>query len=391
MVRRQREVLERFPLDVAGRNALADAMARSTSTAVATGVMDSMPTFISEPVRTGFVVNQTLLGLTVFGPAAAAMIAEPAASSAAYLAVAGGTFFYAAGLTQSTPVSRAQNHLATHSAVRGAIAANLALYALAGDAIEGQAAAAAILVGGILGDVVGFQLAKPMTDAEAHGTSHGSTVTALTTYGVMGALGAYNDSTSDVTPRIASAIILGAGAAGYPLGLRFVRTSPYRVTAGDVGAMFTAELLGLGAAATLIPDSASIQLGFGLLTAGYVGGAILGDRLLVRKFDHTESDARLLGLGTTAGALMGIALPVAGRATSGRVYLGMATVGGIFGAMATENFIKPARARGRDEAGRRTGSSTGRMKNVDVSFSPQGAVMAGSGIKGHHSLLSLRF
>ena len=74
-----------------------------------------------------------------------------------------------------------------------------------------------------------------------------------------------------------------------------------------------------------------------------------------------------------------------------RFYVGMATAGGILGAMATENFIKPDRARGRSEAERRNGASTRRVGTVDVSFSRHGAIMAGSGIKGHHPLISLTF
>jgi hypothetical protein len=385
VVRRQREVLERFPIDAVERAALAGAIARSTSLAVSAGTMDTMPTVISEPVRGQFVVTQTALGLWLFAPAAAGIVADPAGSTAAYLAVAGGTFFWAASLTQSTPVSRAQNHLAAHSALRGAIAANLALFTLAGDDVDGQAVSAAILLGGIAGDVVGFQLAKPMTDAEAHGTSHGSTVVALTTAGLLGATGAYRDA-SEGQARLATAAILAAGVAGYPLGLRYVRTAPYRVTAGDVSAMFTAELLGVGVAASLMPeDDNSDLLGFGLLTAGYVGGAIVGDRLLVRKFDHTESEARLLALGTAAGATMGIILPTLADA-DWRVFTIAGTAGGILGAMLTESLIKPARAGG---ATRRTGSA--RFRNLDVSFSPQGAIMASSGMRGNHSLLSLTF
>ena len=387
VVRRQREELERFPLDAAARERLAGAIALSIAASPGAGTRDSLPTYISEPVRGQFVLNQTLLGLTVFGPAAATIVQDPIGSSAAYLLVAGVSFFYSAALTQSTPVSRAQNHLATHSAFRGALAGNLAMYTLFGDDADEQAHAGAILVGGILGDVVGFRLAKPMTDAEAHGTAHGSTVTALLTTGLLGTAGAFRDEGS---ARAATAGILVAGAAGYPLGLRYVRTAPYRVTAGDVGAMFTSELLGLAAATTVIPDDPSGATVFGLLTAGYAAGAILGDRLLVRPFDHTETDARLLGVGTAAGALMGLAVPLLAQADDARLWAAAGTIGGVLGAIATESFIKPARARGTNDSMQRTGSLRlpGR---VDLQFSPQAAIFAGSGIRGNHSVVSLTF
>ena len=271
--------------------------------------------------------------------------------------------------------------------MRGAIAGDLLLYALAGDRSGGNANGTAILVGGLLGDIVGFELAKPMTDAEAHGTSHGSTVTALLTTGVLGAAGGLAQESS---ARPAALGIIAAGALGYRLGLRYVRGAPYRVTAGDVGAMFTSELLGLGAAATLLPDSPSDQLVFGLLTGGYALGALVGDRAFVRPFDHTESDARLLGLGTGAGALIGLAIPALARSSNARLIFGTATIGGILGALVTENLIAPQRAIAGDAGERRTGSRE-RPSRVDVQFSAAAALMAGARLRGNHSIVSLTY
>jgi hypothetical protein len=387
VVRRQRDVLERYPLDAARRAELAGAISRATLAARATDQPDSIPTMISEPVRGQFVASQTALGALLFGPAAAAVTNDGAAGSAAYLLVAGASFFTSAHLTQTTPVSRAQNHLSAHSAVRGAIAGNLALYAVAGEDIDERAYAAATLAGGLVGDIVGFQLAKPMTDAEAHGTSHGSTVLTLLTAGTLGAVGALGENSS---ARPSAAAVIAAGALGYPLGLRYVRGSPYRVTAGDVGAMFTSELLGLGAAAMVLPDSPREELVFGTLTVGYALGALAGDRLFVRPYDHTESDARLLGLGTGAGAVMGLVIPVLASSDDPRLIFGTATLGGLVGALITEDLIKPDRARPGDRGERRTGSLD-RRSRVDVNFSAAGALLAGSGMRGTHSILSLTF
>lgn len=387
VVRRQRDAVDRYPISVAQRDALLAAISRGDAGLRAGAAPDNNPTIVSEPVRGQFVASQTALGALLFGPAAAALISDDAASGAAWLLVTGGSFFYSAAITQSTPVSRAQNHLAYHSAFRGALAGNLALLALGGDGLDDKAYTTASLVGGIAGDVIGFQLARPMTDAEAHGTSHGSTVATAITVGTLGTLGAYD---SNQGGRIAAASILTAGALGYPLGLRYVRTARYRVTAGDVSALFISELLGTGAAATLIPDNADEKLGFGLVTAGFAAGAVLGDRLLVRPFDHSDSDARLLSLGTGAGALMGIALPALARSGDGRAYVAAGTAGGILGAIFTERLIAPARAHGGDAgpAERRTGAKAPR---VDVQWNPQALVLAGTGVQGRHSLLTVGF
>ena len=386
VARRQRDVLDRFPIDAAQRVELARAVTRGMSLTVAGVTPDSAPTYVSEPVRGGFVAAQTALGALLFGPAAAAMTDDAAAGTAAYLLITGGTFFTSANLTRSRPVSRAQNHLSAHSAWRGAIAANLGLYAIAGDDIDERAYAAATLVGGIAGDIIGFQLAKPMTDAEAHGTSHGSTVTAALTAGLLGTTGMFSN---DGSSRAAAAAIVGAGALGYPLGLRYVRGAPYRVTAGDVSAMFTSELLGLGAASAFVADShASDEVIFGTLTAGYALGALVGDRVFVRPFDHTESESRLLALGTGAGAVMGLAVPVLAQSDNARLMFATATVGGILGAIVTERLIEPARAGA--GAPMRTGAR-GTAPRVLVHFSPEAALFAGMGVQGKHSVVSLSF
>ncbi len=386
VVRRQRDVLERFALDLTHRRAIAAAIAGSLALSTAS-VTDSLPTFISEPVRGSFVVNQALLGAFVFGPAAAAISNDPTAASAAYLAVAGGTFFAAANITTTRPVSRAQNHLAWHSARRGSIAASLLLYSATGDD-SGREYGAAILGGGIAGDVLGFVLGEPMTDAEAHGTSHGSTITGVLAGGVLGASGMFENNFSG---RLGTALIVGAGAMGYPLGLRYVRTAPYRVTAGDVGTLVTTEFIGMAAAATLLPDAASPAVGYGLLTAGFAAGALAGDRLLVRPFDHTESEARLVQYGAGAGAVVAMIVPVLAQSDNSHLIFGALTIGGLVGAIATESLIAPQRA-GNDFGGIRTSSSpAGSSRGVDIRFAPESVLLAGAGVRGRHSILSVTF
>ncbi len=386
VVQRQREVLERYPMDGTQRRALARAIDSATTFAAARGGPDAMPTFISEPVRGTFVVNQTLLGALLFGPAAASVVNDATGSAAAYLAVTAGMFFGSASMTQTSPVSRAQNHLSWHSARRGAIAADLLLYTATGRDRSDRVYAAATLAGGIVGDVAGFMLGEPMTDAEAHGTSHGSTVTAVMTAATLGAAGQLKDYSNN---QVATAAIVGAGVLGYPLGLRYVRTAPYRVTAGDVGTLVTTEFLGMGAAATLIGDNASDKLGWALVGTGFALGAIVGDRLLVRPFDHTESDARLLQYGSVAGALVGLIGPVLAQTDNSQVYFGAATAGGIIGAILTEQFIKPPEAnKGLGAAGSRE-LEVGR--GVSVRFSPESVMFAKMGMRGQHSILSLSF
>ena len=387
VVRRQREVLERYAVDSARRRDLAAAIDRGTTTDLARGGPDAIPTFISEPVRGSFVVNQTLLGALVFGPAASALVDDPTGSVAAYLAVTGGAFFLAANMTTGSSVSRAQNHLSSHSALSGAIAADLLLYSLTGND-GGRGYAAATLVGGVAGDVLGFTLGEPMTDAEAHGTSHGSTVTAALALGLMGSSGMFERNGAG---RVGTALIVGAGALGYPLGLKYARSSPYRVTAGDVGTLVTTELLGMSAAAALLPNSPNEKAVYAALTGGFALGAILGDQLLVRPYDHTESESRLVQVGAAAGALVALAVPVLARSNNTHLIFGAISVGGVLGTLLTEQLIAP-QAAGKGIGMLRGGEATvGNNGGANLRFSPQSALLAGLGLKGNHSVVSFTF
>lgn len=125
--------------------------------------------------------------------------------------------------------------------------------------------------------------------------------------GLLGSSGLFSE---EAGRRAGAAITIAGWTAGYPLGLRYVRRAAYRVTAGDVGTLVTAELLGTAAAGLLVVDTdAPEQAVSGVLTAGFGLGALVGDRALVRRFDHTEAEARLLLLGTVAGSLIGLAFP----------------------------------------------------------------------------------
>lgn len=385
VARRPKEVLERYGVTPAARDAIAHAIGVSLMEARLHAGADTMPTIISEPVRGLFVLNQTLLGLMLFGPAAATLVSNPDGSVASYLLVSGASFFFATDLTRSNSVSRAQNHLSWHSARRGALAADLLTYAVAGDA-DSRVYAGAALVGGIAGDVLGFNLAKPMSDAEAHGTSHGSTVTAALAAGALGTLGLYDNAAGS---RMAFAGIVGAGALGYPLGLSYARNTQYTVTAGDIGTLVPAELIGVGAAATLVGDGKiSHNVVYGALTAGFATGALLGDRLLVRPFDYTDSESRLLELGTFAGALMGSALPVLARAHDNRVIYGSLTLGGLAGAIVTHNLIEPQRSG--EAKSVRTGAVPSASR-FSFHLSPESALLVATKLPGRHSLLSVDF
>ncbi|MEO6527323.1 MAG: hypothetical protein ABIP93_11905 [Gemmatimonadaceae bacterium] len=387
VVRRQRDVLERYPFSDTQRRELSSAIERAMAVAPRGTIAEDMSTIVSEPVRGGYVLNQTVLGGALFGPAAAALTGNAALGSAVYLLFAGGTFFLSAERSKNGAVTRAQNHLAWHGARQGASAAYLATYALVGEAGDDKGFAAALLAGGIVGDIVGDRMARTMTDAEAHGVSHGGVFAPALLGGVLGTAGLAGDEGSR---RVAAGLALGAQVLGYPLGMRYVRGPSYRVTAGDVGTLIVGEAIGLAAAGSFVADeaNASDEVVAGALTAGFALGAILADRAFVSPFDYTDSESRLLQLGTLAGGVVALAVPVAATANDARPYLAAATVGGILGAVLTHRLLTPRRATA--AAVRRTGVRP-RPQRFDVTFTPQTLLMAGTGARGIYPVLNVDF
>ena len=74
------------------------------------------------------------------------------------------------------------------------------------------------------------------------------------------------------------------------------------------------------------------------------------------------------------------------------VIFGAITAGGLLGAVLTEQLIEPQRARtGLGFVKPGSGGTPGRNTGVDVRFAPESVLLAGLGLSGHHSILSLSF
>lgn len=333
--------VDRYPITASNRRELSDILARAmTSTGLAT--MADATNMISEPAGNRFIVSQMVGGLLVYAPAAAA-ITQGSASGVLYLLTAGGTFFVASAIASSTTVTKAQNSLATDGILRGALLANGLRYAVgatseAGDS-ESRAAALTSFAGAIAGTALGFNIGRNLTDAEAAGATTGSTVLAATTAGVLGIAGGFqgDEARGEVGAMVGTALL------GYPLGLRYVRRAPYRVTAGDVSTVLTSGMLGALTSTVLIPDDPDEQTGWGIVTTGFLAGLAIGDRKLAKAFDFTESQANLVRLGAAAGALMGFVIPAATEMENGRAILGFGSAGAILGTLATIGILKPRR------------------------------------------------
>ena len=129
----------------------------------------------------------------------------------------------------------------------------------------------------------------------------------------------------------------------------------------------------------VLDEDIDAEVGWPVLTAGFLGGLVAGDRLLVKRFDHTRSEAALVNLGAAAGALMGagVFVLVDSDRNSDELALSLATLGGIGGIAATEYFLA-------------TRADAGRL-GARLQFNPAGLAMAAGGVRGQHAILRFEF
>jgi hypothetical protein len=373
--------VERYALDEAQAAALHQAFADGIAKAGRVVVEDAAD-IVSEPARGPFVRDQMVLASILYGPALSSLAHDETAGSGLYLLSVGTSFFAINDFAHKRAITKAQNRLTTDGAVRGLIALNLAAGALSVD-LSPDAEAVTTLVGGIGGSIIGFDHGRKLTNSEAQAAMTGSTLAALTALGVETTLG-MNGIGDD--GEVAAATTLIGGIAGYVVGPKYPRRAPYTVTAGDISVVRLGAILGAAAAFTPLaaannPDE---KLVAGVLTTGFVGGALIADRIAAKPFNHSESDSRMIYLGAVGGGLMGAALPLMIESNSGAFWTGMISGGAIIGAMATQNMMAPPRE---GAYARSPGSNAGSR----LEFQPEGILMAATKQHGNHTLLRIRF
>ena len=326
--------------------------------------------------RNAFVRDQTILGLTVYAPSFAyAVTNEAAGRIATYLIVAGASFFGASSYARDFTVSPTQNRLATLGAVHVGAAGYGLAYAL-GASDDGQAVG--IFAGSLAGTAAGLYFGRDMTPAQVAGAAFGADALGLVTAGLNG--GAGNFEEGEDRARVAAATIVAAAALGTPLGAAYPKLVRYNVTAGDISTLwFTGGLGALGATSLVAnedPTDKEIMLA---LTGGFALGAVAGDRLLVKRMDHTAGDASLVGLGALAGALMGAGVSVLldTDRSNDALIAGLAALGGVGGIAAAEYYAAP-----RADAGRLA---------TRIQFSPTGLAMVAARQRGVHPIVSVTF
>ncbi len=336
----------------------------------------------SREVRNAFVRNQLILGAVSYGPSFAVMLGtEPATRLAAWMVMAGGSFFAASEVAQQWEITPARHVLSTRMGWRGS-----ATGLLLGNAwkMPESEIGALTLVGGLSGSGLGLWMGRGLTEGEAMAAVVGHDLVAASAYAVTWMIDPISGDGDGLSNSARVAIPLVVGWGGYALGRAWAGRAPYEVTAGDATLLWLGAGIGAaGAATTIIEAEPSDQTVSGVLLAGGLLGVWGADRFLVRRFDHTRGEAALVTSGAGAGALMGIGLGVLisgdGERNSAPT-MAFGTIGAIAGALLTERYAQPSRDEGRRlDLGSR------------LHVNPIGAVAALSGAPGAHSLLRFTF
>ncbi|HEX6159623.1 MAG TPA: hypothetical protein VF111_05615, partial [Thermoanaerobaculia bacterium] len=228
------------------------------------------------------------------------------------------------------------------------------------------------------------------TEAEAVGAGFGSHLGALIGWGTVSTLdgeprctlspeGFVTSCRERISDKAKAFTVLASGLVGYPLGVLYPRNSNYNVTPGDIQMLWPALAVGALAGVSLLPDSPKESTAWAALTLGGIAGVLAGDRFLVRRADHSRTDASRVTLGTGAGALMGlgVAALIDNDLGDPQMAFALMTLGGVTGLIVTERTVDP-----RPDAGR---------QRVRVTLNPAGLAMMATGTKGMHSVLTVRF
>lgn len=359
---------------------------RDTAVSPARDTVARAPRLTTAGMRTVFVRNQSVLGLSVYGPAFAAMIGTaPATRLASYMVMAGGTFFAANELTRQMEITPAREVLSSRMGWRGTVS-GLSL-AIASD-VGSSEAGAMTLVGGLGGSAIGLALGGGLTEGEAVATVVGHDILVLSSLAMTYIADANEGDGSGLSRQSRVLVPMVAGWGGYALGRLYAGRAPYEVTAGDALLLWLGAGVGGLAGSTAIAESSpSNQAVAGALLVGGLTGVWAADRFIVRRYDHTRSEGALVALGGGAGSLMGIGLGVLisgdGNRTSGPT-LAFATLGAIGGIVLAERSAQPA-----FDQGRRMEFGEAAPSRLEVN--PMAAVAAATRTPGQHALVRFTF
>jgi hypothetical protein len=333
-----------------------------------------------------FVRHQTFMGFLVYGPALGAAITDETTGFAAtYLLTAGASFFAATNLAKHTQITPERYSLSTHMSVRGAFAAGALMYAL--DALQ-DASAAGVLAGGLGGTAAGLILGKHWPMQEVVASELGADFFGLASLGVAQIVRGDREESRFLT-RGEAAVTVGMAISGYALGKAYGASAAHNITPGDGGALWvTAGLGAMAGSVAYAGRDVGRRTSATALTTGAILGVAAGELLLSRRFDLEPSDASLMGLGSGAGALigLGVARLIDEDGVTDTRTMTFSTLGGMAGLVLTHFLLAPPL-----DGGRQSGVAIPGGAASGLQFNPSGLALTAAGVPGKFPVLKLNF
>ncbi len=325
---------------------------------------------IDQSGRSALLLGNTLMGLSYYGPTMIGMLDlnDYKLNIATYMLTAGLGYIIPYTTTKKTPVTRAQASMMFHGQTRGILHGMATAFIIDSDYYndnhehynddgldyygsnyEGQKNDRRIRYAfGTLFSVgegiAGFHLAKKWDfgRGEASIFQLGGDVGA--SYGLLASdvLGLYEDGTPQ-TVQTAFGVSLLSSAAGYYFGKKFADKHEY--TLGDAIALRTTIFTGALVSITLVDYFSDEYESSKPYTVGTILGSAIGGYLGMRHLrnkDLSTGQGILIGLGTTAGCLIGLgfgALIMPENADGPDILLTGASLGAIGGYLLSSNAI----------------------------------------------------
>lgn len=326
----------------------------------------------------GFVRDQTILGATIYAPSFATIMGSDALGwTAGYLVMAGGSFFGAAELSRDITITEPMRRLANGAAIHGA-AAGLLLGRATN--LERRSTAGAVFLGSLAGTAVALTAGRHVSDDEVAGAMFGADAGMIESFALATAT-MKSGTSGNSADRSKAGIAMGGMVLGAVLGAGYAGGMPYKVTAGDMQTLWAAGAVGavLGSA-TYAGGTVSESRQATALGLGSALGLFVGDRFLVRRYDHSRTDATYVQLGAIAGGLMGAGVSVLAGASKNGYTASTAILtaaGGLGGIILGQRFSTPTA-----DAGRALGG---------LQLDPAGILAVAGRRPGSHSLLRWTF
>lgn len=222
---------------------------------------------------------------------------------------AGAGFFLPLFATNDARVTDAEANMTFYGGLQGYAHAVQLSYLLGGDGINGRATAGLAAVVGAGEGVIAYRVARHYNWGAGHArmVSFTGLTGNLIGLGVSGMIfGRVESRTAGVNRATAGTMFLGSLGGAY-VGHRMGRTNRYSKGDARIYLLSSLQAANLTGSFLSLGDDPSVRLYSAVLTGSALGGGLLGRRLL-RGREFTAMDGNLVGLGTFAGSLLGLAV-----------------------------------------------------------------------------------